>query len=123
VNLEAVYPDPEDPTSEMSLEELRATHRGWLQKKWSPETVKAPRKIPIFMDQENDPIINDNTKAVSSAVSEKLVIPRDSPMFDENGAAKSSARPGKSRKMKTMEVNETQISKKPPIHNSNITDL
>ncbi|MCJ1358132.1 MAG: hypothetical protein MMC33_008130 [Icmadophila ericetorum] len=37
VNLEAVYPNPTDPTVEFCFEELRAQHRGWLDKKWIPE--------------------------------------------------------------------------------------
>ena len=34
VNLEAVYPDPCDPTVEYCFEELRAARQGWLQRKW-----------------------------------------------------------------------------------------
>lgn len=45
VNLEAVYPDYKDPTKEVSFEELRAMHRGWMDKDWRPQ--KAPfKKIP-----------------------------------------------------------------------------
>ncbi|MCJ1295185.1 hypothetical protein MMC34_006747 [Xylographa carneopallida] len=38
VNLEAVYPNPNDSNEEYSFEELRAKHRGWLDRSW-------PRKI------------------------------------------------------------------------------
>ena len=34
VNLEAVYPDPENPHVEFCFEELRAAKRGWLQQEW-----------------------------------------------------------------------------------------
>ena len=37
VNLEAVYPNPEDHDEEYSFEELRAKHRGWLHKSWIEE--------------------------------------------------------------------------------------
>lgn len=37
VNLEAVYPNPDDPNEEMSFEELRAKARGWLHREWPAE--------------------------------------------------------------------------------------
>lgn len=37
VNLEAVYPNPTDPTFEICFEELRAAGRGWLDRDWSAE--------------------------------------------------------------------------------------
>ncbi|KAI9789030.1 MAG: hypothetical protein M1816_006385 [Peltula sp. TS41687] len=38
VNLEAVYPASGDAEQEMSFEELRAMHRGWMGRTWSRET-------------------------------------------------------------------------------------
>lgn len=37
VNLEAVYPNPNDHNEEMSFEELRAKIRGWTEKDWLAE--------------------------------------------------------------------------------------
>ncbi|KHJ36145.1 putative protein kinase [Erysiphe necator] len=37
VHLEELYPTPEIFGSELSIEELRAKHRGWLLKTWKPE--------------------------------------------------------------------------------------
>ncbi|KAI5257525.1 hypothetical protein E4T42_01019 [Aureobasidium subglaciale] len=37
VNLEAVYPDPSNPSVEFCFEELRARHRGWLHRDWAAE--------------------------------------------------------------------------------------
>lgn len=34
VDLQKVYPDPQDPSVEYCFEELRASHRGWLRKDW-----------------------------------------------------------------------------------------
>lgn len=34
VNLEAVYPNPNEPTLEFSFEELRAINRGWAGRDW-----------------------------------------------------------------------------------------
>lgn len=42
VNLEAVYPNPNDPNEEMSFEELRAKARGWLHRDWAAEI--SPKK-------------------------------------------------------------------------------
>jgi hypothetical protein len=41
VNLEACYPNPEDPSTELSFEELRATRRGWMDKLWTREEGKS----------------------------------------------------------------------------------
>jgi Mad3/BUB1 homology region 2 len=38
----AVYPNPNDVTEEYCFEELRAKHRGWLEKRWTPEPPKVP---------------------------------------------------------------------------------
>jgi len=124
VNLEAVYPDPDDPSTEMCLEELMAVSRGWAQKKWTPEKPnKRPksRGMEIFVD--NDENSNQSNMESNPIAEEKLVIPQDpivpdengvmtqSIMLDENGAIKNSGRDGRPKKKKTMEVNETQISK------------
>lgn len=37
VNLEAVYPDPDDPAREVCFEELRAVRRGWAGRDWRKE--------------------------------------------------------------------------------------
>ena len=107
VNLEAIYPNPNDV---VSIEELRAGHRGWLSKVWEPESQ-------LKQDTNDSSKLEDHTEdsgismdAVSREVSEKLVIARDPPMLDENGAAKESSREGRGRRMKIKEVNETQIS-------------
>ncbi|THZ57627.1 hypothetical protein D6C85_10407 [Aureobasidium pullulans] len=53
VNLEAVYPDPTDPSVEFCFEELRARHRGWLDRDWAAERRQAQ---PIDQAQENSSI-------------------------------------------------------------------
>jgi checkpoint serine/threonine-protein kinase len=53
VNLEYVYPNPEDPTEEYSFEELRAMHRGlydWAAIRQKEEQMKQPRKAEVFVD-------------------------------------------------------------------------
>lgn len=112
VDLEAVYPTPETSGSEMSFEELRASSRGWLKMQWKPqqtdvldlENAKSPDSIQQPPSEGEDLVL-------SQVVVEKLIIPRDTPILDENGAIKETSREVRSRRLKTMEVNETQISK------------
>jgi len=100
VDLEAIYHSPEILGSELSLEELRAGHRGWLSKVWESELPKRQQAI--------EPLIaEDPVEAITREVPEKLVIARDSVALDENGVQKE----GRGRRMKIKEVNETQISK------------
>lgn len=109
VNLEAIYPSPEIVGSELSLEELRANHRGWLSKVWEPELSKPILDEPSLIDELPKGSSCDADE-LHQIVKEKLVIARD-PVLDENGATKEPARTGKGRRMKIKEVNETQISK------------
>lgn len=102
VNLEAVYPTPEEPGTELSFEELWAASRGWLDVSWEDESV-VEESLP---QDENNPDVD----LLSQRVAEKLVVHHDVVMLDENGAIKDQARPVKPRKKKLMEVNETQIS-------------
>lgn len=88
VDLAAVYPTPEEPGSELSFEEIWAANRGWLNQVWDDEVDQIPE-----------------VGEVSDQVAEKLVV-HETVMLDENGAIK-----GKGKKMKVMEVNETQISR------------
>lgn len=37
MNLEVVYPNPNNPNEEMSFEELRAKSRGWTSRNWGSE--------------------------------------------------------------------------------------
>ena len=119
VNLEAVYPNPNDPNEEISFEELRAQSRGWLNKDWGAERRKAKQaaSVPtptaqalsspaLVIDspggdtQESQPIpsVSQNTEGRVEATSGK------------EGAREG--KPGRPKKMKVMEVKgETQTSK------------
>ncbi|KAI0817912.1 Mad3/BUB1 homology region 1-domain-containing protein [Xylaria sp. FL0064] len=105
VNLEAVYPSPEEPGTELSFEELWAANRDWLDARWDDES---------FFDCQNE-VADENTppvEALSRAVERKLVIRKDTVPLDENGALiDHHPKPPKGRKKKVMEVNETQIIK------------
>ncbi|KAI0842164.1 Mad3/BUB1 homology region 1-domain-containing protein [Hypoxylon sp. FL0890] len=104
VNLEAVYPTPEEPGTELSFEELWAASRGWLDICWDDDSlVEEQPELAGTQSPEVD--------LLSRQVAEKMVIHHDIVELDENGAVKDHSRPVKSKKKKVMEVNETQIIK------------
>lgn len=100
VNLRALYPSPDEPGSELSFEEVWAARRGWLDKIWEYEEEQHHQPVQV----ELVPL------AEHVSVSEKLVMPHDAVMLDENGAVKDSSRQGRGKKKKVMEINETHIS-------------
>ncbi|KAI0125720.1 Mad3/BUB1 homology region 1-domain-containing protein [Xylariales sp. AK1849] len=104
VNLEAVYPTPEEPGTELGFEELWAASRGWLDACWEDESE-------FIHDQE--PADEDSPKVatLTQKVATKLVIHHDVVQLDENGAIKDQPKISKPKKKKMMEVNETQIIK------------
>lgn len=57
VNLEAIYPNRNDPSEEMSFEELRARARGWTNRDWAAENVQMAHNAsgPPATSQENEP--------------------------------------------------------------------
>lgn len=185
VNLEAVYPTPENMGTELSFEELRAVNRGWLNKQWIPEESPKPRilhaleqtsspatqievyreasehvnkpaklevfrehvespppqlqqkpaKLQIFREVECKVLPKPGKKEKLQVFTDSEDISKSSPsgntdsklnttpsassmdenggtkiMLDENGNVMKSGRGPRSRKMKTMEMNETQIS-------------
>ena len=44
MNLEAVYPNENDQTEEYCFEELRAAHRGWLDRDWAAERAREAKQ-------------------------------------------------------------------------------
>ncbi|KAI8265906.1 hypothetical protein K4K56_005008 [Colletotrichum sp. SAR 10_98] len=103
INLEAVYPTPEEPGSELAFEEIWAMNRGWLGRNWDEEPLDESA-IPEMMSAETSAVDN-----LGHMMQEKLAVHTESVMMDENGAIIKPK--GKSKKKKVMEVNETQISK------------
>ncbi|KAK7908112.1 hypothetical protein PG985_015415 [Apiospora marii] len=109
VNLEAVYPTPAEPGTELSFEELWAASRGWLDARWDEESFADYPQQEQQPSDENAPNVEDLTQKVAT----KLVVHQDVVELDENGALKNQQqqKPSKPRKKKLMEVNETQIIK------------
>lgn len=112
MNLEAVYPTPDLDGTELSFEELQAQSRGWLSKVWECEKIVVPAKEEDESSSESkkdeDSLVDADTEYVQP---DKNTISPVQVMLDENGCIKEAPREGRSRKMRLMEVNETQISK------------
>ncbi|KAG5294445.1 spindle assembly checkpoint protein SLDA [Histoplasma ohiense] len=116
VNLEAIYPDPDNPLVEMSLEELRAFSRGWMDKNWSKE-----EKEPLMEISGNVPYRDPFThgedevvKNMSTKLKEKLVVHEQSTQPDDTHGTEISCdgKGAKSRRLKVREIKgETQIVK------------
>lgn len=111
VDLATLYPTPNEAGTELSFEEIWAMNRGWLDRSWEEESVMDEN---VLFDDENSPHVfgghASRVETMSRGV-EKLVIHRDVGVYDENGAVMEKPRASKSKKIKVMEVNETQISK------------
>ncbi|KAL8638572.1 MAG: hypothetical protein Q9228_004289, partial [Teloschistes exilis] len=118
VNLEAVYPNPDNPAEEYSFEELRAKSRGWLNRDWAAEKKREERQKLLSRRDERrsspleieDPsaLIRGNKKeqSISQDTTEQSVEPL--PVEDMT----QGTRARKSRRIKVMEVKgETQTVK------------
>lgn len=107
INLEAIYPTPEEPGTELSFEEIWAGSRGWLDCSWEEyETEDNEFENGVAPTDENAQINELNQK-----IATKLIVHQDVVELDENGAIKQQQKPSKPKKKKMMEVNETQIIK------------
>lgn len=102
VDLQTVYPTPEEPGSELSFEEVWAMNRGWLDWKWEDEE-------DLQDAHAEDGELSSQVDLLTESLSQKLVVHQDVVMLDENGAP-ILPREGKPKKKKVIEVNETQIS-------------
>lgn len=100
VDLQAVYPSPEEPGTELSFEEVWAANRGWLQQTWEDDGPAGGNYASTNENMPHDPI---------NIIDAQLVVRHDVITLDENGRLPDHHREGK--KKKVMEVNETQISK------------
>lgn len=104
VDLEAIYPTPDEPGSELSFEEIMAAHRGWSNQTWDDENVDenfVPGPLNGYGEIEE----------ISHGVKKMLTVHRDPLLLDENGDIRHQAQSRGAKKKKTMETNETQISK------------
>ena len=111
IDLESVYPTPMQTGTELSLEELRAAHRGWLFKSWKPKPPAPGLASSDLASKENTVESDVSVDVWDRNLSEHRVIARNLPVLDENGVTKEHSREGRGRRLKIKEVNATQISK------------
>jgi len=118
VDLEAVYPNENDPNEEMSFEELRAKSRGWLSRDWAAEskqriaeesqtsTTPEPRSKAVG-EAEEDVGVRADTQGLPE-VHDSSSLPLDATIAVDIGRGSKAGRP---KKMKIKEVKgETQTS-------------
>ncbi|KAG5949839.1 hypothetical protein E4U53_005723 [Claviceps sorghi] len=107
VDLESIYPTPDEPGSELSFEEVIAARRGWSDQTWDDEAVDENLVGAKYHG-------HGEIEEISHGVKDILAIHRDAVLLDENGDIRQQAQPRAAKKKKAMEINETQISKAPP---------
>ncbi|KAI9875380.1 MAG: hypothetical protein M1830_008540 [Pleopsidium flavum] len=109
-NMEAIYPDWPQMSSEMSFEELRAAHRGWMCTDWAAEKQRrvleetpAP-EVMILTNNEEPP--NPVDVVLANAVEERLVLEEREVQLESTIIKEGSreGRSGRPRKTKIMEV-------------------
>lgn len=100
VDLQAVYPSPEVPGTELSFEEIWAANRGWLDQSWQRGEVLGGRASRS---------VKGSAPAPPQREAEKVPARQDIITLDENGRLPEQHRAGRKKKM--AEVNETQISR------------
>ncbi|KAL8999212.1 MAG: hypothetical protein Q9169_001877 [Polycauliona sp. 2 TL-2023] len=118
VNLEAVYPNPNDPIEEYSFEELRARHRGWMDRDWRADHRRGNDHQSRIQDcrgrsesmeetRSDGLATEDNRQGTSSQTSTEQMA-ESVPLDDITQGTKAC----KSRRTKVMEVRaETQTIK------------
>ena len=119
VNLEAVYPNPDNPQEEMSFEELRALCRGWLNRDWASERKQDSSKnskLDIREQSSLSATIKEPTNSLfCDGIEQNLDLQRNIEESDGTLAVEDGNRVGRSgrpRKIKMKEVKgETQTSK------------
>jgi checkpoint serine/threonine-protein kinase len=116
VNLEAVYPNPAEPSEEMSFDELRAVHRGWADKNWRKESRRSLQKISENV-QRSPPSLTDAAidKLAKDLEMKASIVDTESSQLSSPTAGSQSpgqeVKPTKQKRMKIREVKqETQTS-------------
>jgi checkpoint serine/threonine-protein kinase len=138
VNLEAVYPRS-GGSSEYSFEELRARHRGWMDKEWPRESrgttrdLQATESLDMTLDPEVEPeeAIEPPSKGFKIHLDEPEIEAEPAPkpkqrgfaiFEDESLEAGPSENPPKTNKVltktssKTLALNDENDENAPPAH-------
>ena len=87
VDLEAVYPDFYNCNHEMSFEELRAIHRGWMHKDW--RSLNAPLKR-LSPNMQATKLVDHGAPKVAVAIAEGQEKPRKMKVREVKGETQTS---------------------------------
>ena len=114
MNLEAVYPNENDHSEEMSFEELRALSRGWLNRDWAAERKQRSAQAREAEDQFSAPASTEEATTSLQCARPKSETQGDAKTHLETTIAMDivgGGRTGRPKKTKIMEVKgETQTS-------------
>ena len=117
VNLEAIYPNDNDHTEEMSFEELRACSRGWMSRDWAAEGRS--RLAEAFEALEAEDRLSTAASAEGAIANLQSARPKPETQGDSNAQLETTiavdigggVRAGRPKKTRIREVKgETQTS-------------
>lgn len=93
VNLEAVYPNPHDPSEEYCFEELRAASRGWLDRDWAAErrAERPPQERVVLATREAPNVLHPAAHNDENDLAQR--IEQDLNINDENEPPRQSKPP------------------------------
>lgn len=115
MNLNAVYPNPDDLNEEFCFEELRAKHRGWMERDWSKVKTISAGDVQSVKKQGRDTVSLDVGSAgkadgVSHDAPTLAVVKNTEPTNEEEGSREDAG--DRTKKLRVKEVKgETQTSK------------
>ena len=117
MNLEAVYPNENDRSEEMSFEELRAMSRGWVNRDWTAERKQKPAQASRAREAGDRFSTAASTEETTASL--RCARPKPENQGDSNTQLETTiavdiaggGRTGRPKKTKIMEVKgETQTS-------------
>lgn len=117
VNLEAVYPNSTNPSEEMSFDELRAAHRGWIDKNWKEESMGTPQAISGNAQRPRHSPTHAAVDQLSKDLERKVSIDeyessQQSTPTEANQSLSKQIKSTKQKRMKIKEIKqETQTSR------------
>ncbi len=122
VNLEAVYASADG--QEFSFEELRARHRGWLDRTWQRETLPPTKASPDTTEESTSQLTSESVPsdltngAIDSQQDATVDVGADATLADitTSKPGAKTAKGSRSRRKRVMEVKgETQTGTHAPI--------
>lgn len=121
MNLEVVYPNPDDLNEEYSFEELRARSRGWMDRDWAAESKSTRRQDRSNREEAVKPLSlnpHEPNDSLTQEIQQDVVSQNTTEQLVQTAPAEDAIQENKahrSKRTKIMEVKgETQTSMEPP---------